>query len=367
MLNTTTGRSRPTLDLSFLTTTLTIAATLVLPSSAFAFDPSVHRGITKTACQDQGLPSSFCERVSIETGNVDAYEFDDLAAHAQMWVTRTPCNSASSVVDRLRMLGLRLQADLHTLEQAPPSGYSKREALVGNVASSIGRALHTLQDNMAHQGMTNPEHAWFSLQDLCQGTKSSPDRSYLALEKARALTQTVMQRVASLAASKAVRTLLADHACIPPETVGDSAPDLNAECAAIYSAGPVDGCSFLAESEHWDGIDRRWDNDITVPAFVDAFFNETLTNLCDATDLVRSVAAPVDVSHGIPTCVKMHLGCFGKVDDPGTAQAPEPTSGCAAVSGTPPANLGSLSWLLLGIGLALALRSRRSQKPRRTP
>src|SRR5262249_23581836 len=112
---------------------------------------------------------------------------------------------------------------------------------------ALGRSLHTVQDNCAHHGMPNPQHAWFSDSDICLGTTLSPDLPDDALSCARVETQAVFEsfRAAVLDAGLPARVLYqpdALHSATP------AFPSRNGICEFMYSCGT------------WDGRDRGWDN-----------------------------------------------------------------------------------------------------------
>jgi hypothetical protein len=221
-------------------------------------------------------------------------------------------------------------------------------------AKALGRALHTVQDNCAHAGMGNPEHAWYSLSDVCQDTTLSPDLAPEARPCAQADTEVLMARF--------LETLVA--------------LDAPADLASTNSVkekhvGYFDKCDYLAEADDWSGRDLTWKRDLVRGPIVDAFFASLATapmdlDVCGGDPTAIDNPAPpadVDVSDGTPSCMKVHLYCLGKADDPWTgepATAPTPTEstgGCAVAygrtAGAVPAGLLAL------LALALVARPRR--------
>src|SRR3569623_1408635 len=85
----------------------------------------------------------------------------------------------------------------------------------GAIASSIGRALHTVQDDCAHHGMPNPQHAWFSLADYCEGTATNPDVQDSAISCARAETAAVMKVAADAIQSTGLAARLGTYSSPP--------------------------------------------------------------------------------------------------------------------------------------------------------
>src|SRR5262249_9205434 len=154
---------------------------LVLASGpAWALKQSEHSKITMAACANAGLPDEFCERVADEVYDVDAFEWNDLSAHAQIDSGQTACDAANAARERLRVLGGDIRGLLSQLDWSSTAPT--------HVAVALGRSLHTLQDNCAHHGMPNPQHAWWSLSDQCRSTSLSPDITPSAIACARVET-----------------------------------------------------------------------------------------------------------------------------------------------------------------------------------
>lgn len=335
------------------------ATLLSWSSPADAFSASQHRSITSDSCKAAGLPSDFCKRVAVESYNTDANEWDDLLAHAQMRSDEPPCESANDLMARMSALGGELDARLQDLAAAT-SSYDAEE-LAGKAALALGRAIHTVQDNRAHHGVPNPEHAWYSLQDFCEGTSTAPDLRPGAAEAARVDTDEMMARVAQLVASAGVAQSLSSSSC---PFVDTSDPSTRDPCTSMYAPAPWDLCSFLAEGKGWDGTDQQWDPDVIGQGMYDSFWGAPPGDVCEEPNLLEAPQPPVDTSGGIPTCAAAHFACFGKVDDPSLAADPAPeaqpqseSSGCSLSS-----SRSSEPWglaLLCGAMAAIAARRRR--------
>jgi hypothetical protein len=171
-----------------------VGALLVASGTAHALKPGTHADVAKASCKAAGLPTSFCTRIATEDYDTDEREWDDLRAHAQIDDGETACTAADRAAERLRGLGHDLRAALALAAR------THSEADVGVVGSLVGRALHTVQDNCAHHGMPNPQHAWLSLDDFCDNTSTSPDVQDDAIACARTESDAVMRVVASAVA-----------------------------------------------------------------------------------------------------------------------------------------------------------------------
>jgi hypothetical protein len=330
--------------------TLMMAALLVLGAArdAAAFKQSVHRSITDQSCQAAGLPRAFCSRIATEAYNTDGNEWDDLLAHAQMSTGESLCTAANRVQARMRSLGEGLRDAVDRVAR----GDTDSVAAVGQLA---GRAAHTLQDSYAHHGMSNPEHAWFTLQDMCQGTSSAPDLRPGAEALARAATDTFLAGVRAAIDAAAVAAALAGYSCPQPTNPDD--PNARGVCDTMYGAAPWEACSFLGEAEKWDGVDRQWDNSLVGPSLVAAFVDDAAYDLCMEPALAAPPVARVDVSGGTPSCGAVHLMCLGKADGEGTEPAADAQmqGGCAVSRAGGQALPGALAlaFLLLIVGRAL--------------
>ena len=324
------------------------AAATFTSASAFALEQSKHQQISRDACTAAALPEEFCERVGVEAFDVDAYEWNDVAAHAQVDSGQTACEAANLAAGRVYGLG----QDLRRAVFAKVRGESSVDAT--HVATALGRALHTVQDNCAHSGISNPDHAWLSLSDVCSGTQLSPDVQPEAIACAERETAAVIA---------AFQGSLAEAGLDPREL---------AAAAHGWTHWPSRGyvCAWLDSGNTWNGVDTRWNNAVTVPALRDQLVagladSAIERDVChgDPDALVaQQVAAPVDTSQGQARCAKVDLYCLGTSaatdgepppwEEPGSAASTEVTGGCAAGRGSP---VG----LALIVVAMLALRRRR--------
>lgn len=340
-----------------------IASSAWIPSAS-AFSGKQHQQLALDACNQAALPQDFCRLVGVEAYNTDADEWDDPLAHAQMEPGKVACEEANRVQERLRALGIQFRSELDQLEAT--TKWYEREELAGKAARTLGRALHTLQDDHAHEGMNNPQHAWYSLQDLCTGSKTAPDSRADAYQEA---VKTSSDVLASLALSQPQRELLSQNSC-PVQNNGESSQPAD-RCTLTSMPWLSDACEFLADSKKWDGVDRRWNIAAVAPALIDAFVSGASVDLCMDPSLSITPNPAVDVSAGIPTCAKAHLLCFGKVDTRPPAATPEaqPESSGAEDSGCSLAISGRSGGASTAIAFAAAmaalilLRKRSSMRP----
>ncbi len=337
-----------------------LAVVLFASTSAYALKPGKHADITKQSCLDAGLPRDFCQRAATEDYDTDSREWDDLRAHAQIDDGQTACQAADATAGRLYGLGQDLRAAIASL------AVRATEERAGNVGAALGRALHTIQDNCAHHGMPNPQHAWFSMSDFCDGTKLSPDIQDDAIACARKETDAVMGEVAAALRAAGVVGRLSSYSCPDHNTHG---PHDNTHqtpiCQRRFLPGPFAACGFLARAGDWDGIDRTWENSVATVAFRDAFLSglgggAKPSDTCggDESVLSKAVSDPVvDVSVGKPQCFKADLFCLGKADDDADnpfADDPEEDTGGCSTGGT-----GGSATALALLGLVAVRRRRR--------
>jgi MYXO-CTERM domain-containing protein len=323
-------------------------------SSAFALDQSAHQAISHDNCVAAGLPQAFCERVGTEAYNVDSYEWSHPEAHSQIGegAIGTACTAANAALDRERTLGSDIRNSLVQLAQSPS------EDLRIHIATQLGRSLHTIQDDCAHHGMPNAQHAWWSRMDACSGSKTSPD---------------VQPGAASCANTETATVFVAFKQQM--DSAGVSASSLD-NLSEGWTHWPKRGdvCDFLHEADQWDGTDRRWNNSVVVPKL-----REQLTNAITTDDRVvidacgagvnLAVASPdarVNVSTPPPFCMKLQAFCVlsgGKED--ADAEVPPPwedpaadqSAGCSVESSDSSSPAG---WMLLGlVGLTFVARRRR--------
>ena len=330
--------------------TLVVTALVAIPTSAFALDQSAHQAISEDACIAAQLPNDFCERVATEAYNVDHYEWSHPEAHAQIGegAIGTACTAANAALERERMLGADIRASLATLSR----GTSKD--LATHIATQLGRALHTIQDDCAHHGMPNDQHAWASLTDACTGSKTSPDLAPEATTCAKAETAAVMAAFASEVSAAGV------------------APSALDGISEGWTHWPDRGevCSFLHDANKWDGTDRRWENSVVVPWLRDQLTHAITTDDTSLGDAcAEGVALQIvhpnpllDVSKKPSWCLKLDAYCIGKSDAPdepppwddGSDASPE-VGGCNAAGGGSGADLA----LLLGVLGFVVVRRRR--------
>jgi hypothetical protein len=327
-----------------------VAAGLLAGGRAFALTQSTHEEIAITSCTNHGLPANFCKQLGSEAYNVDHYEFDDLSAHGQMEEGEDACDAADAVLRRIHDLGREIHGELWNSILSP--NRQSNDAL----AHALGRLLHTAQDDCAHSGMGNPQHAWKSLSDVCDGTSVSPDVQPDAILCARFATDDILDAV--------VDTLHDNGAEVDVLGVVDSTAD--------HWPSYGDACGFLGSAHEWDGVDRRWDNDIVEPA-LRAAARASISSFDDP-----GAPAPIcasapdgilvgydddqDVSGGPPDCVQITVFCVGKADSPDEAappyelvSPPVPHAGCSIGE-----NHGSGGWAVLFV-TAVALCRRRAR------
>jgi uncharacterized protein (TIGR03382 family) len=280
--------------------------------SARALGAGDHREVTIERCSAVDLPFNFCKRVSIAAYNVDYEEWDDPAAHSMRGPGQTLCEAADATNSRLWSLGAELHDELDALVARRDWDDAQ------DLADTLGRALHTLHDNCAHQGQSDPQHAWASRSDLCTDTEISPDASAEALECATRQTDVVMAIMASVIDANGVEGWLGEGSC--PEAYGEGGAASQDPCGASVLPGPFSACSFLETAERWDGVDARWDVEATIGLF-DASFRDGVVGAgfssaracglgaIDAPDL----RPPTDVSNPAH-CWQVQTLCLGSAD-----------------------------------------------------
>lgn len=335
---------------------ISVLVVLAGTGPAHALKPKAHAAITETSCGAVGLPREFCRRAATENFNVDGREWDDLAAHAQIMEGATACDAAERAARYVRERATELRTALAAIAAG-----ATREDDIGAAGIALGRLLHTVQDECAHHGMPNPQHAWFSLSDFCDDTDLSPDIQDDALACARRETDAVMAEVAGAVREAGVAAQLASGSC-PVDPFHDRTEQQAAICDRRILPGPFDACDFLAEAKDWDGIDRQWNGDAVATALRDALAasmsgDTWAAPVCNGDEAALSPAvsaAIIDVTGGTPSCTRIHLLCLGKADDADNPFADEiesETTGCAV------AGHDSVGGLLLV--LLVVLRRRR--------
>jgi hypothetical protein len=313
-------------------------AMLLSSQSAWALQPAKHRELAESACTGAGLPRSFCSRIGKETFETDYHEWNTLAAHAQRELGQDRCTAADAAASRVDRLA--------------------REAIAktrgGNfeaAAIALGRVVHTLQDECAHHGMTNQEHAFYSLTQTCTHDDVSPDVQPEAIACADARSREAFALVATALAG--TRWDGVDWICRDA--------DNNDSCATATLPGPWMACEFLAEHAAWDGEDSQWDGARVGSALV-AAFSAGLTGtaspsaICGADPNAIDPAMPRGfVDDRDAGCKLIDIACLGKVDED-TADETEST-GCST---------GRSSGAPFLVVIALLLRRATKRGPRRT-
>lgn len=300
-------------------------AAVLWPMSAAALDQSKHRAISRDTCANAGMPWEFCERVGTESYNVDHYEWNDMSAHAQVDLAQgqTSCEAANLAAGRVNNLAEDVRRDLAAFAK----GDKKVDATV--IATALGRALHTVQDNCAHRGVSNPHHAWLSLSDSCEGTKSSPDARPEAITCAQQETEAVIDAF----------VVAVDDAGIDPDDLDDGVDE-----GWGHWPTRTEVCEFLKSANEWDGNDVHWNSGIVVASLRDQFTagieGKTVgSDICagNPAALNDKPGPKVDTSQGKSLCFKLNLFCVGKDDSPDEAPPwVDEAEAAADNEGTPP-------------------------------
>jgi len=290
---------------------LAVAALASASSPALALNQSKHYDITLASCTHAGVPSSFCKRVATEVYDVDANEFDDLSAHSQIPDGVTACDAANASLWRVFWLGGQVRAAVIAV------GSDGSRASADAVAQHLGRALHTVQDDCAHSGMSNPQHAWHSLADVCRGTTESPDVQTPAFACASNETDAIFSAFVDVLHDGG-----ADFA-----SLGNVETDDDKHWPA-YS----DVCDFLGSAGDWKGTDTRWDLKVVRPALTDrlvrGMYGADASQFAYVCTTSSNNVVPQysydnrDTSGGAQSCLKIHTFCLGKAD--GVAADAEP-------------------------------------------
>ncbi len=317
---------------------LSLAVTIGAPADAWALKPGTHRELAEAACAREGMPQAFCRRMGKQTYETDYQEWKDLSAHAQRELGEDRCTAADAALARVD----RLAGDVISKARA-----GQLEA----AAISLGRAVHTIQDECAHHGMTNQEHAFYSLTQQCSGDQVSPDVQPAALACARARTDQVM----ALAASALSNVTWTGAADLCTDWSSDNQRDT---CQNAALPSPFMACDFLAEHTDWDGDDSTWHPTLVGDALVTSFTaglngTQATRSICgaNATAIDPLMSRPPLDAHGKLGCFSTTLGCLGKVDDGGAGDEATTSGGCSTSS--------SSAGLLVALALLLPRRRRR--------
>ncbi|HSN28717.1 MAG TPA: hypothetical protein VLT45_20665, partial [Kofleriaceae bacterium] len=257
---------------------LLVLPLLLASSPAWALKPSKHRALAEAACAANRLPQAFCERMGKQAFETDYLEWTDLSAHAQRELGQDRCEAADAAASRVEMLARAM------VDDAAAQRYE-------DAAVDLGRAIHTLQDECAHHGMTNEEHAFYSLEDTCGEGSVSPDTQPDALACAAARTDRMM--AAAAAALQGTSWAGVDELCETMEMNG---------CTVASLPSPFQACSFLSKHYEWDGADSRWNGDVVGPALEEAFErglrgDPVSAAVCDAPDAIDPVAPRATVTN----------------------------------------------------------------------
>lgn len=248
-----------------------------------------HRAITNEYCVRAGFHDAFCARVASEAFITDRIEWDHPWAHGMPRPGQGHCDAAAEVQQHLTRHGRQIRS----IVARPSLGRRDLEEL----AQALGRALHALQDNCAHEGMTNPQHSWYSVRGFCSMSGEDPDTAPAALECAATET-----RLAFRAMKEVFRAAGKDPASLW------QAPDM-----AAPNPGLDHVCQFLGEWSQFDGKDSRWDIGVTAPKLRETLTTAILTG--DATPpLCEGLAAPA--GGGSPIAVKRPRPPVTRVSDP---------------------------------------------------
>lgn len=315
---------------------LLVSLVVLSSTDAWALKPGKHRELLEDACSAAGLPHAFCRRAGEQVYEVDHDEWTALSAHAQRERGQDRCAAADAAIARVDALAREIADDV-------------RSGKLEEGAIALGRAVHTLQDECAHHGMTNEEHAYYSLEQTCGEGDVSPDVQPAALTCADARTRAALARVADALAGAAWTDV--DFICRDSEN--------RDTCATAVLPTPGMACAFLKLHTAWDGDDSTWNGSVVGPALADAFANGLAGGpapgpLCADPSAIDPVAPRAHVADTEAGCGLADAICLGKVDEDGEPIASdEATGGCSTGSGAP----GLLALSLFGVALVMRRRS----------
>jgi hypothetical protein len=264
---------------------------------AGALTQPAHQDVTARTCSAAGLPASFCAGVARAAYDTDAESWEDPSAHAQLPEGGEACAGADATLSRLGGLAGSVREHL-----AAARGEARPGPSLGDAARDLGRALHTLEDACAHEGMPNSQHAALTDSDLCHGTQLSPDVQPAALVCAEDVANEVFAEL--LAA-------LADLS-IDPATLDQA----DATAWTVYpNLGEV--CDFMHSAPSWDGVDRRWNSDVVLPRLRDAVGAELSGRRAAATvcprgpqEIARPAGAPQSPLGAGESCAEIDAFCL---------------------------------------------------------
>jgi hypothetical protein len=309
---------------------LVIGLTTVLVSSSspvLALSQGNHEKVTNEACLAAGLPFDYCRRAGLAASNVDGSEWDDMAAHAQRDVGQPACEAADLAAQRLQQLGSSVVA-------------AQSGAAFDIAADEVGRALHTLQDECAHHGMNNQQHAHFSLLDTCGQTGQSPDSKPEAMACAVAQSRAAFELIASHTRKNQI--LL--HC------------DFDQSCNNRVGPSPLQACAFLRSHKLWDGFDTQWTPAVgakLLAAFRAGLDGQPFGAICADGEITPAQPAKVGLDIA-QSCTLTSIGCLGKVDG-----EEELDSSGGAGAGCTASHGADSGWLLVVVALLPLARRRR--------
>src|SRR5436305_15213872 len=96
-----------------------LIAWLACVPTANALNQSKHSDLALASCGSAGLPDAFCQRVAVETYNVDRNEWSVLAAHSQIPDGKTACDAANDSLWRVFWLGGQMRQALQGVVYSP--------------------------------------------------------------------------------------------------------------------------------------------------------------------------------------------------------------------------------------------------------
>jgi len=293
---------------------------VIAPEPAWALKPGTHRDLAERACKAERLPDSFCRRAGKQVYETDFLEWTDLSAHAQREQGQDLCSAADAALARVDRLARSIvdQANAGRLE---------------DVAIDVGRVIHTLQDECAHHGMSNDEHAFLSMTMTCTGEEVSPDVQPEALVCAETRTREAMAMIARALAT--VQWGNSARMCVDF--------DNRDVCANALLPSPFMACDFLAQHKEWDGADTSWHSTLVGDALVATLAaglagEPTTRSACGGNPTAIDPAQPhARVDDRTIGCTLTDVVCLGKADgEEVIEEQPEVMGGCSTGSPTGP-------------------------------
>ena len=290
---------------------------VLAPQDAWALKPSKHRELAEKACAAAGLPNAFCRRAGKEVFETDFKEWKDLSAHAQREHGQDRCSAADAALGRVDRLARSVVA-------------LARAGKLEDAAIDLGRVVHTIQDECAHHGMTNEEHAFLSMTMTCTGDQVSPDIQPAAIACAKTRTTDAMTMVSTALEGTSWNGV--DRMCVDFDNRD------NCQQAALPS--PFMACNFLAEHKEWDGADSSWDptivGDSLIAALAAGLAGEQATRSVCGGDLtaIDPGNPHAQVDDRKVGCTLLDIACLGKTDEDGPPSDEPEQGGCSSSSPT---------------------------------